>query len=232
MSPRPYTLGRRAEAAAETRSRVLAAARAIIAGGEKEFTVDAVSAKAGVARMTVYYQFASKRGLLEALFDDLASAGGIEQLAAAFRNTEPLQGLATIIGTFVGFWASDRPLLRRLRALAALDDELRQAIDERDERRRRGLMVILQRVAARRGMSPQTDLEEIADLLHTFTSFETYDSLASAGWDPDRIARAMTDLAFDALGLDSGSGRNARPGKSRRVEGTHLPEEDAAELAG
>ena len=212
MSPRPYKLGRRSVAVAETRRRILTAAREIIAAGSKEFTVDVVASMAGVARMTVYYQFHSKRGLLEALFDELATSGGIEQLAAAFRHTEPLQGLASFIGTFVGFWASDRVLLRRLRALAALDEEFQQAIRDREERRRQGLMVILRRVAARRGLSSDVDLEEVSDLLHTLTSFETYDSLAAVGWQPDHVARVITDLSFSTLGLDPRSGPDAGRG--------------------
>jgi hypothetical protein len=145
------------------------------------------------------------------MFGELGAAGGTEGTAEAFRNTEPLQGLASFIGTFVGFWASDRPLLRRLHALATLDDELARAVRDRDERRRRGLLVILQRVAARRGLTEGFDLEETADLLHALTGFEIYDSLASAGWDPDRVARVITDLAFSVLGLDYASGRDANP---------------------
>src|SRR5437588_67268 len=70
MSPRPYRLGQRQVAADETRSRIVKAAREQL---EKEasFSLDAVARRADVARMTVYYQFGSRRGLLEALFDDL-----------------------------------------------------------------------------------------------------------------------------------------------------------------
>ena len=75
MSPRPYRLGQRQVAADETRARVLAAARDQLAK-ETSFSIDAVARRADVARMTVYYQFGSKRGLLEALFDLLAARGG------------------------------------------------------------------------------------------------------------------------------------------------------------
>ena len=73
MSPRPYRLGKRKEAVDETRDRILAAAQEILKGdGYMEFTVDTVAGEADVSRATVYYQFGSKAGLLEALFDDLA----------------------------------------------------------------------------------------------------------------------------------------------------------------
>ena len=121
MSPRPYRLGQRRVAAEQTRTRVIAAARELLtaSGGFTGFTIDAVAAQAGVARMTVYYQFGSKAGLLEALFDDLAARGGMDQLPAAFSRADPLDALAEFIALFCRFWASERLLIRRLQGLAA-----------------------------------------------------------------------------------------------------------------
>src|SRR5438093_8445964 len=125
MSPRPYRLGQRRVAAEQTRTRVIAAARELLtaSGGFTGFTIDAVAQPAGVARMTVYYQFGSKAGLLEALFDDLAARGGMDQLPAAFSRADPLDALAEFIAIFCRFWASERPLIRRLQGLAALDPD-------------------------------------------------------------------------------------------------------------
>src|ERR671939_1455948 len=106
MSPRPYRLGRRQEAAEETRARIIAAARELLsaAGGVSGFTIDSVARQAGVARMTVYHQFGSKQGLLEALFDSLAASGGMTQLATAFRRDDPLDALDAFTATFARFW--------------------------------------------------------------------------------------------------------------------------------
>src|SRR5213079_2737732 len=127
MSPRPYRLGQRQVAADETRSRILNAAREQL---EKEasFSLDAVARAAGVARMTVYYQFGSKRGLLEALFDDLAARGGMAGIAAVYHEPAPLVALHTLIAVFARFWATDRLIMRRVRSMAALDPELGQAV--------------------------------------------------------------------------------------------------------
>ena len=87
MSPRPYRLGQRQATTEQTRARIIAAARELLVArkGFSGFSIDAV------ARMTVYYQFGSKIGLLEALSDSLAAHGGLEQLAAAFRCPDPLR---------------------------------------------------------------------------------------------------------------------------------------------
>src|SRR5438105_9369308 len=119
MSPRPYRLGQRQVLADETRSKILDAARTQLET-QSSFSIDAVARKADVARMTVYYQFGSKIGLLEALSDSLAARGGMKQLANAFRRPEPLDALNEYITVFGHFWNAERLVTRRLRALAAL----------------------------------------------------------------------------------------------------------------
>src|ERR1700682_5686739 len=104
MSPRPYRLGQRQGAADETRAGILAAGRGPVPAGTS-FSIDAVARRADVARMTVYYQFSSKRGLLEALFDALAARGGMQQLPSAFQKTDPAAALNRFIDVFARFWS-------------------------------------------------------------------------------------------------------------------------------
>ncbi len=110
MSPRPYRLGQRQVTTEQTRARIIAAARELLVAsdGFSGFSIDAVARKADVARMTVYHQFGSKIGLLEALSDSLAAHGGMEHLADAFRRPEPLDALDEYITVFGRFWSADR----------------------------------------------------------------------------------------------------------------------------
>src|SRR3989454_9448981 len=117
MSPRPYRLGQRQVAADENRSRILNAAREQLEE-EASFSIDAVARRADVARMTVYYQFGSRRGLLEALFDDLAARGGGPQLPSAFQEPGPVGALDRLIEIFAHFWSSARGVPRRVRGIA------------------------------------------------------------------------------------------------------------------
>lgn len=201
MSPRPYRLGQRRIAAEQTRARVIAAARELLVAsdGFAGFTVDAVARQAGVARMTVYYQFGSKAGLLEALFDDLAARGGMEQLAAAFQHPEPLEALDEFIAIFCRFWASDRLVIRRLQGLAAIDPDFEPV--SREERRRHGLRVLLRPLADRLGRPSPEAFEETVDILHLLTSFASYDSLAGSARDPENVAALIQRLAHATLGL-------------------------------
>lgn len=196
MSPRRYQLGKRQEQVDESRRRVLGAARALLgnAAGYTAFTVDAVAKKADVARATVYYQFGSKTGLLDAVCDDLAEAGQMSDLAAAFANPDPREALRGFVGGFGRFWDADRAVMRRLRALAALDPEVGAVIASRDERRREGLTVLVRRLAQAGLVSAQAGEEGTVRALLALTSFETFDVLAGPG-------RRLTDVAPDISGL-------------------------------
>src|SRR5579864_7931006 len=102
MSPRPYRLGQRQVLTEQARERILTANRELLmtSNGFSGFSMEAVALLADVARMTVYHQFGSKIGLLEALCDSLAASGGMEQMARAFRQAEPLDALREYLLVF------------------------------------------------------------------------------------------------------------------------------------
>ena len=206
MCPRPYRLGQRQIATEQTRARILIAARVLLLTSDafSGFSIDAVARQADVARMTVYHQFGSKIGLLEALCDSLAAQGGMEQLAVAFRRAEPLDALAEYIMVFGRFWNSDRLVTRRLRGLAALDPDFEQVIRARDERRREGLRVIIQRLVEKYGKPASEAFDETVNILFTLLSFETFDTLAGSTRSIEEISPVVQRLARAALGLDEG----------------------------
>src|SRR5713101_2790588 len=205
MSPRPYRLGQRQATTEQTRARIINAARELLAesSGFSGFSIDAVARQADVARMTVYHQFGSKIGLLEALSDSLAAHGGLEHLADAFRRPEPLDALDEYITVFGRFWSADRLVMRRLRALAALDPDFEHVIRTRDEWRRRGVRVIAERLAERHVLSPGEALDKTVDILLTLSSFETFDTLAGPTRSMEEVAPLVYRLARAALKLDS-----------------------------
>jgi AcrR family transcriptional regulator len=191
VSPRPYNLGKRQGQIDRARQQVVGAARALLANADSytAFTVDAVARQADVSRATVYYQFGSKTGLLEALCDALASEGQMSALAGAFADPDPLGALHGLVASFGRFWAADRLVMRRLRALATLDPDVAAVISARDQRRRDALAVIVARLGDAGLLA--VDPGDAARLLFTLTSFETFDTLASPGQD---LAAATADV--------------------------------------
>jgi len=180
------------------------AARELLAAesGATGLSVDAVARHAGVARMTVYYQFGSKAGLLEALFDHLALRGGMERMAEVFQEPEPLAALEKCIGVFTRFWAAERLVTRRLRGIAVLDTEIEQALRARDRRRPEIFRAILRRLAAQHGHPAPEGLDDTADFLSTLTGFHTFDSLAGDVRTTEEVERLLIEVARSVLGLD------------------------------
>jgi len=203
LSPRPYLLGRRAAAVKQTRARIFTAARQLLAGktGHRGFTIEAVARQAGVARMTVYYQFQNKTALLEALYDNLAEHGGMNSLGEVFHKPDPLEALLEFIGMFIRFWSSDRLVIRCLHALSALDPEIAKAVRSQNELRREGLQVIVAQIKNRYGHPTAKKMTEAVDTLHMLTSFESFDHLASASRKATEVADTVMRLALATVVL-------------------------------
>lgn len=201
VNRRPYRLGKRQAAADETRARIIAGARELLTGAGTELTIDAVARQAGVARMTVYYQFGSKIGVLEALFDEIAIRGALGELPAILARPDALEALRDFIGVFCRFWDGNRAMLRRLMSLAELDAELGATKEQRNERRREGLRLLLTRVAKEHGRPDPAAFDDAVDVLFALTAFATYDSLATDTRDMDQVWRLLHRLALAALGI-------------------------------
>lgn len=200
MTPRPYRMRRRQESADENRLRILQAGRDVLAAPETvAFSVEEVARRAGVARMTVYHHFGSFQGLLEALLDSLAVGGGMDHLAEAFQRPDAHEALDHFIAVFTGFWESDRLVLRKLGALAALDPALGAVLEQRSGWRRKGARVLLERLTRQAGRPRPRDLDDAVDLLYLLTSFATYDTLAAAGRSPRQVTKLLQRLAREAL---------------------------------
>lgn len=195
MSPRPYQLGRRQADIDEVRHRILEAARALLTESTHyaAFTVDAVAKRADVARATVYYQFGSKTGLLEALCDSLAERGGMTELGIAFTTPDADEALRLLVAAFARFWGTDRQVMRRLRALAALDPDVGAVIAARDERRRHALRALLER------RTDVTDSARALRITHMLTSFETYEALLTPSQRPSDAVPTIVELITSAI---------------------------------
>jgi AcrR family transcriptional regulator len=156
--------------------------------------------------MTVYHQFGSKIGLLEALCDTLAASGGMEHLATAFRQPDALDALNQYLLVFGRFWEADRLVMRRLRALAGLDPDFERVIRARDAWRRQGISVIAQRLVDQLGPLPERARDEIVDVLFTLSSFETFDTLAGPTRSLEEVAPLVARLARAALPVTNRDG--------------------------
>jgi len=171
---KPYRSDLRDAAADVTRARIVKAARRLLTGGKDlpAFSLDAVAREAGVTRLTVYNQFESKRGLVEAVFDDIAERGGLFELRSVLADTDAMSSLRGIVAVFCRFWASHDRALAKLAGMTKLDRDIAASLKQRTERRRGVLTVSVKRLPGVR------EADDLVDILFALTSFETFEALS------------------------------------------------------
>jgi AcrR family transcriptional regulator len=104
--------------APKSRQQVLDAVRELLQEGSfHESTVEQVAARAGVSRATVYQQFGSRLGLVDAICEGLD--------LAAVKATADVDGL---LEETTRFWASEETLLDQLYGAAAIDPAAREFV--------------------------------------------------------------------------------------------------------
>jgi AcrR family transcriptional regulator len=198
MPPRTYVSSVRTAAAAEKRDRVLEAAAKLLREDASiaRFSLDTVAKAAGVTRLTVYNQFGSRRGLLEAVFDGIARQGGLHQIADAMTMADPRDALDRLVEVFCGFWNRD-PAIGRLHDAMATDPEFAEALIERNERRRKGLTALVERIAAK-GASREKR-QDAVDTIFALTSYPMFAMLHQAR-SAEEACRLIQSACRAALG--------------------------------
>jgi AcrR family transcriptional regulator len=171
---RPYRQKLRAESVAQTRQRILDAARtALTTPPPRTFNLSEVAERAGVVRSTIYTVFGSRLGLLQAVLDDVAARGGWERMRQAYRDPD---------------------------TLAAVDADAAGVADEEAEKRRRGLDDILRRMREQGYLRPDLDPDEALDIAYLLSSFRTFDQLyTERGLDQPTAAARLQRLALATL---------------------------------
>jgi AcrR family transcriptional regulator len=199
MSSRPYRSKVRTEAAGETRARIVAAAAELLGTTPYvPFSLESVAKKAGVARLTVYNQFGSRRALLEATFDQIASTAGLDRLGEAMAEPDPHRSLAFVVERFCAFWNMDQHALLRVHAARAVDPELDEALYERNERRRHLFRAIVDRLVER-GEVKAKSAPDLVDILHVLTSLPVFADLGK-GRSVSKTRQLICQMTEDALG--------------------------------
>lgn len=175
------------------------AARELFASA-KPFSMEAVAKRARVTRITIYHQFASKAHLLEAVFDEFATSGGLAALPKVFAERDPRKALHELAHVLVTFWANHRRALPRLSA-AIVDADIAKQLQARIERRRGGLTVIVGRLVGPN--ADQKRANDLVDILFALTSYEMFELLSTRDREVPEV-EALVVKAIDAVLESSG----------------------------
>jgi AcrR family transcriptional regulator len=201
---RTYCSPVREASATQTRGRIVAAASALLAeGGRQLCSLEAVARRAGVTRLTVYNHFESKRGVMEAVFDDLTQNAGLFELAAVFADSDPRRALNRLVVVFCNFWSTRRAMLAKHRAAIATDDEIAQSLMQCGEWRRQGLTVLVEQLMPASGQRSA----DLVDVLFALTSFEMFEALSVRNRRPKAIEALLQALVEQAVSGATGQSR-------------------------
>jgi AcrR family transcriptional regulator len=200
MPTRKYEQGLRAEAAEETRRRILEALyKRLRAEPSRPVSVDEVARLARVARSTVYLIFGSRAGLFDALAADLFRSGEfavVEQAAANPDARERLRG--GVVGGSRMF-AAHRDVFRVLYSMAALDaNAVGGAVQRLEEARAKGMARLAQDLADQDLLA--VTVEQAADILWLLSSFDAFDVLYTGrGLTLDEVIEVLRTTGERAL---------------------------------
>ncbi|WP_090773837.1 TetR/AcrR family transcriptional regulator [Nonomuraea maritima] len=202
MAIRKYEQRLRAEAAEETRRRILDAVyERLRAAPSEPVSIDRIAQLARVARPTVYLAFGSRAGLFEALGADLLQRGGFERMLQAAAHPDAREGLRGGIRGVVDMYAAHRDVLRVLSSMALLDaDAVGGAVQRLEQGRSSGMAYLAQRLADQGVLRPDVTAERAANLLWLLTSFDSFDLLYTGrALSVDEVAKTLITTAERSL---------------------------------
>lgn len=184
-----------------TRRTILDAARELVASaGGAGLTIQGLAERAAVSRPTVYEQFGSRRGVIEALIADAEQRGGVRAAIQAADHPDAGQAVVAWLTWAARFWAAEHKVLGAAFALAMSDPEMRGVLQAHDDARRRRAVHLTRRLARDGRLRSGLSRTDVVELLCMLSSHATFRELSRDGERPaSAVARIVVHVATEAL---------------------------------
>lgn len=190
MGRRSYEMTKRAESVQKTRLGILQAAEDLFSGpGFSQVSVGDVADKASVTRPTIYHQFGSRSGLIEALIGSVEDRAGYRKVLERATQDDPARALIETAEALIDFVARSGHLFGNLRTLAHLEPELATTVARKEAARRHLFTELIDRVS-RRGSLAVPIAHATAALL-SVTRFEAVQELLTVSDSPEQAAATI-----------------------------------------
>ena len=197
MSSRAYRARSRPKRSEETRERIKAAVRDLLAEGTfHESTVEEVADRAGVARATLYQHFRSRVELVDAICETLDQNPALLKLREIVESPDAEAALAETVAESMRFWSSEDPVLRHLYGVVSIDPAAHDLV-QRQRADRRSELERLVRNLARAGRLRNE--RRALSLLLVLTSYETFRELREGGLTDRQLTTTLQQAARDLL---------------------------------
>ena len=186
---RPYYSPARRRQAEQTRERILAGARELFRSlGYAATTMEAIASAAQVATKTVEAAFGSKRNLLAAVVDPLASAGPPRDMVERVRAaTDPGERLRLVAELTRQAYQAAAPELELMRGAAVVTPEVAAAARQVDSRRHANQAHLIAYLAEHGVLRADLDPGHATDIVWALTSYDLYRALVTGRhWPVER----------------------------------------------
>jgi AcrR family transcriptional regulator len=210
VATRKYDQVLRAEAAQETRRRILeAVGRRLREVPTEQPSLEQVARLANVSRSTIYADFGSRAGLFDAFVVDLWERTGLGELGRAVASDDAREHLRQGITAASRMKAQDLAIYRVLHAMDRLDPESAGgAVRHMEQDRRAGMESLAAHLEREGALRDDLTAEQAADALWVLTSFESLDLLVTGrGLSVDEAIETLVTMAERTV---------VRPAKARR----------------
>ncbi len=205
---RPYRQTRRAEQAAETRTKIMQAAYdCLLELPVQDLSLSQIARRAGVARTTIHLAFGSREDFFRALTRDLFSSARFEDVLSAVQEPDARQAVETWVRELTRFYAAEHKAHRSLSSLMHLDTDAMTVLEDLIKLRVTDCETLARRLREQGYVRSQIGDSELIDMLWLASDFDTFYLLfAGRQLSSDAVAERFTSIIENALGLTNGTG--------------------------
>ncbi len=199
---RPYHSRVRQRQAEETRQRILAAARELLASkGYAGMTLEAIAEAAEVSPKTVSAVVGSKRGILAELVNPAAFDTHVQHLLDQLRTSQdPVQRVELVVLITRRVYESLVSEFELLRTAGVVALELADLARQVEMRRRQNQSYLIADLHGQGLLRHDLSPEEATDVLWSLTSYDLYRMLVvERRWPPERYETWLTNLLIQHL---------------------------------
>jgi AcrR family transcriptional regulator len=200
MATRAYRARRRVDRRQDTRERIKAAVRGMLAEGRfHESSVDEVADRAGVSRATLYQHFGSRLALVDAMCEGFEENPALQKLRASVDLADADAALDEAIACTIRFWSSEDAILSELYGVAAVDPAAKDLVDRQRSDRRNEFGRLVRNLQRSSRLRPGVTKRRALTLLLVLSAYDTFRELRAAGLSDSDATTLLQDSARRVL---------------------------------
>ena len=202
---RPYRSVARNAQAAQTRGRILVAAKNLFESeGFDCVTIEKIAQSGDVSIPTVYALFQSKRGVLRALMDEVLPADQFDALVEmSIQEKSPEIRLSISAKIARQMYDAEKVQMNLFRGAVVLAPEFKELEKEREMRRYSRQEVTIKAMVREKSLAKGLSEVRARDILWAFTGRDMYRMLVvEQGWASEEYERWLAQLLINNL-MDS-----------------------------